>query len=451
MVSSNIVLSSSAFFAGTTSSNDDWETMKNNWLKEDGMRIVDPKLGRFAIIRYDRSKSKTQNPSIPNNWLRSVVIDKKTCTPVCVAPCKATELPRTDDWASSMKSVEVQHFVDGVMINLFWMPDEDKPYVSTRSRIGADNNFYSSMSFVEMLTDAVKFYSSKKTAGFNGVLNDLKPVSTHPTPQFISIVLQHPKNRVVTTVKDPRITVVHVGFVEADKSVRVHVNPKDWNETLQKLAPGTVTLPDGTLDNFKALSDYVEAQGKEFGYMWQGLVLKGPDGIRYRIRNKEYSKVRSLRGNEADSIERFCRLRGERNIKKYLSYYPEDEAIFYELEGKLRSATRKILDYYSQTFKFKKTMFHTLPWPYKHHVSVLHNTFKEKLKPSGKTVELEVVVNYVNTLSVEDMANLFKTPKEPKADKAPVVVVKKPVEKKDTPTTKEEKDEPANEDKTESA
>jgi hypothetical protein len=119
-------------------------------------------------------------------------------------------------------------------------------------------------------------------------------------------------------------------------------------------------------------------------------------------------------------------------------HYPEDATLFYELEGKLRSATRKILDYYTKTFKVKKQEFHTLPWPYKHHVSVLHNVFKEKLKPAKKTVELENVVEYVNSLSVEDMSNLFKEPKQSssphknKPEKTPV---------KDDDKNKEDKEE----------
>jgi len=64
------------------------------------------------------------------------------------------------------------------------------------------------------------------------------------------------------------------------------------------------------------------------------------------------------------------------------------------------------------TFKFKKTEFHTLPWPYKHHVSVLHNQFKEKLKPNRKTIDITYVIEYINSLPVEDMGNLFKEPKE---------------------------------------
>ena len=189
-------------------------------------------------------------------------------------------------------------------------------------------------------------------------------------------------------------------------------DPANWSENLRSLAPGKLTIPAEKLASYDELVAYVDLQSTTFGYMWQGYVLKNGTGARYRLRSKAYSQVRSLRGNESDALMRFSRLRSEKSIKRYLKYYPEDEKVFYELEGRLRNCTRRLLDFYVNTFKFKKTEFHTLPWPYKHHVSVLHNQFKEKLKPNRKTIDITYVIEYINSLPVEDIGNLFKEPKE---------------------------------------
>jgi hypothetical protein len=84
-------------------------------------------------------------------------------------------------------------------------------------------------------------------------------------------------------------------------------------------------------------------------------------------------------------------------------------------------------------FRARKTAYHELPWPYKHHVSQLHNLYKDTLKAQGKKVDLEQTIRYVNSLNAEDTANMSKVHKlelrpAKKADaEAPVEVETKEV------------------------
>jgi hypothetical protein len=394
-MSGSYVLSGNLFNANGA----DWETLKTN-LTERGLRVIDPKEGSYAIVRYDRTKGEVTEDQ---KLFRSVVYSKETCKVVCVAPTKSSVMTEVE-WPLSVHSV--QDFVDGVMINIFWHGGSEAQVV-TRSRLGADNKFYSELSFLDMLKEAVPD------------LETLKPF-VDQTTQFVSLVLQHPANRVVTEVKEARVHIVHAGFVLEDGSVRIEEDAISWLPALQKFGVSERTVSQECLSSLEGLTAYVQEQASSLGYMWQGLCLKDGSGKRWRIRNKEYSQVKSLRGNESDAVSRFARVRSSRCLKRYLKYYPEDENTFYKLEGGLRTATRKLLGFYVDTFKFKKQEFSTLVWPYKHHVSVLHNQFKEVLKPQKKTVDLAYVIDYINGLSVEDMANLFKEPK-PKRVLAPVV------------------------------
>lgn len=389
MVLSSVTLSNELFNPKKLSV---WADLKADFLSQ-GLRVIDPKDSEYAIVRYERKTEEV------NGWMRSVVYKKETCRPVCVAP------PKSTTFTGSLEDYTVQEFVDGTMINLFWMPGDEQPQVVTRSRLGADNKFYSELSFLDMLKDTI-----------NGVLNNLKPYpDTYTTSaQFVSIVLQHPQNRVVTLVSKPRVTVVHMGIV-TDDAVIIGEDPDVWSGNIEAYQPNVYNVPKEHLVSLEALSSYVETMSKEDKTLWQGVVVKDGLGRRCRVRSKLYSQVRSLRGNESDGVMRFCRLRNGRLIKRYLQHYPEDEKAFYELEGKLRQVTRHILDLYVRTFKFKKEEFHTLPWPYKHHVSVIHNLFKEKLKPVRKTVDMDFMIEYILGLNVEDMSNLFKKPSVPSA------------------------------------
>ena len=394
-MSGSYVLSANLFNANGAN----WETLKTS-LSGRGLRVIDPKECSYAIVRYDRTKGEVTDDQ---KLFRSVVYSKETGTVVCVAPTKSSVLSEVQ-WPLSVHSV--QDFVDGVMINIFWHGGSEAQVV-TRSRLGADNKFYSELSFLDMLKEAVPD------------LETLKPFVDQNT-QFVSLVLQHPANRVVTEVKEARVNIVHAGFVLEDGSVRIEEDAISWLPDLQKFGVSERTVSEESLASLEALTANVQEQASTLGYMWQGLCLKDGAGKRWRIRNKEYSQVKSLRGNESDAVSRFSRVRSSRCLKRYLKYYPEDETTFYKLEGGLRQATRKLLGLYVDTFKFKKQEFSTLVWPYKHHVSVLHNQFKEVLKPQKKTVDLAYVIEYINGLSVEDMANLFKEPK-PKRVVAPVV------------------------------
>jgi hypothetical protein len=118
--------------------------------------------------------------------------------------------------------------------------------------------------------------------------------------------------------------------------------------------------------------------------------------------------VRRIRGNESSKEERFARLRKTRGMTQYLAFYPEDREAMYELEGLLRKNTRQLYTFYGDVFRGRKTPYHELPWPYKHHVSVLHNLFKDVLRAQSKKVTLEEVVKYVNGLGLEDLVNMTK-------------------------------------------
>jgi hypothetical protein len=83
----------------------------------------------------------------------------------------------------------------------------------------------------------------------------------------------------------------------------------------------------------------------------------------------------------------------------------------YTLEGRLRKNTRQLFQFYMDVFRARKTSFHALPWPYKHHVSVLHNYFKDTLRAKGQKVTFDEVVKYVNGLNQEDIGNMSKVHK----------------------------------------
>jgi hypothetical protein len=369
-----------------------WSALKE-WLQsaEGGkLRIIEPKDSRYALVRYVKGQSDFTKPHVA--WCRSVVVDTETRLPVCVAPPKASKL--TEEAVNS--AVSAEEFIDGTMVNMY-RPNGCEAMLATRSRLGGKGKFYDhGKTFEEMLNEVVTDYSKI-----------LKEVD-NSTSVFTSVVVQHPSNRIVVKIDSPCVKIIHQGSVAADGTVTMTEMFTEFGGegVLDKMKVDTYNLE--AIRNSKSVETWVSQQAQQRGFGWQGVVLKDGSGIRYRVRSKVYETVRRSRGNESSTEERFARLRYSRGTTMYLTFYPEDRSVMYDLEGRLRKNTRQLYNFYTDVFRSRKTPYHELPWPYKHHVSVLHNLFKDKLRAENKKITLEEVIAYVNSLNQEDLANMVK-------------------------------------------
>jgi hypothetical protein len=394
----------SSVFQNWTSFNT-WADLKA-WLTgaEGGsLRVVEPKDSDLVLVRYTKGTSDFTKPHV--RWCRSVVLDKNTRKVVSVAPPKAVEF-------DTKNATVAEEFVDGTMMNIYYDSATQSVDVATRSRLGAYNQFYrDGPTFRSMLQDALVKIG----------VEDMKVLLPSTTQNcFTSVVVQHPANRVVKPVDSPVLSVIHQGTVASDGSVSFVEDP-DHFQFSNSVNLDSVVVQEYTLDSIVAmpsLKDWVVAQSKEQGFGWQGVVLKDGQGGRWRVRSDVYETVRRLRGNESSVEDRFARIRKTRVLDQYLSFFPEDRQALYDLEGVLRANTRQLYHSYVSTFITHEKPYHELTWPYKHHVSVLHNLYKDMLKPHGKKMVLAEVVTYVNRLTVEDTANLLR----PQTQKAVLAV-----------------------------
>ncbi len=375
-----------------------WADLKAWLTSEEGgkLRVVEPRDSPYALIRYVKGQSNFDLEHV--RWCRSVVVQKETRLPVCVGPPRSSAF---EDNTADVATV-AEEFVDGTMMNIFKVGDAETQ-IATRSRLGGRTRFYErGPTFGEMFSDAMKQMDLER-------LEDVLYTADGVASRFTSTVLQHPSNRIVKAITQPSFVIVHQGTVAADGSVTIYEDAAEFviaeNETADieiqayKLAP---------IQAAKTIREWVEQQAHERGFGWQGLVLKDGKGRRWRMWSDIYQTVRRFRGNESNQGERFARLRKSRTLEQYLNFFPEDRTGFYEMEGRLRKNTRQLFYFYSDVFRARKTAYHELPWPYKYHVSQLHNVFKDTLKAQGKKVDLEQVIRYVNSLPYEDMANMCK-------------------------------------------
>jgi len=380
-----------------------WNELKA-WLTsaEGGfLRVVEPKEGSFALVRYVKGKSNFALPHV--RWCRSVVVEKDMRLPVSVAPPKASDFAE----GTCDQATVAEELVDGTMMNAFICGAYDV-HLATRSRLNATTKFYENgPSFASMLDDAL---AATKVPSLSSILPECKDSIC----RFTSIVLQHPANRIVQKVSAPAFYIVHQGSVTTDGTVTIEEDSSLFRCESSLEDSSFFQIQPYILDSVKGartVQTWVAEKAQKHGFEWQGLVLKDGQGNRWRQRSEIYETVRQIRGNESAIEERFARLRKARTLDQYSAFFPEDRELLYTLEGRLRKNTRQLFQFYMDVFRARKTSFHALPWPYKHHVSVLHNYFKDTLRAKGQKVTFDEVVKYVNRLNQEDIGNMSKVHK----------------------------------------
>ena len=302
-----------------------WEQLRDHLKSPAGgsLRVVDAP-GRYAIVRYVKGVSDFSNPLVP--LFRSVVWDKQTNTPVCVAP------PKAQDGAPPQGvTVQISDFVDGVMI-CGWRPaDGSPPQIASRTSVGARGTFYSDKTFAELFASTIA--PAGTTEEF--LTSVLEP------GQFATFVLQHPEHKTVGGVAYPRICVTSVGSVVAG-SVTIETSSATWPAALRSYALPSAVKVLGSDDEASKL---LEMTGTKHNHTWQGLVFQETGTMRrWRLRNPQYVIVRTLRGAEANPQARFIRLRARGQMKQYLTYFKEESKMMWQFEQTLRLRSQELYD-----------------------------------------------------------------------------------------------------------
>ena len=363
-----------------------WDSLRTFLESEEGGRLRCIVVGDHAIVRYVKEKSDMTKPWVLQ--FRSVVWDTKTNRPVCVAPIKA----QTSD-IPTQHTLKAMDFVDGVMINVY-TDLSGVVNIATRTNLGGNNTFYTKKTFAEMLEDC--FAPVGGVEHFFG--RTLLPGN------FASLVMQHPDHKTVGPVSQPRVWIVHLGSVLEDGSVNFSVNGQQWPPSLQSYAVPVfeeATQLQDPKDAWKFIKTY---QGK--GHMWQGVVfLDTTTGARWRLRNSDYVKVRTLRGPESDSFARYLRLRTTGQMKLYLSYFREESNRMWAYEKLWRDTTQELFDSYVQMNKLKQKTMKDLPLALRPHVYALHGKYLASL-PTPQAITKSTVIAYVNELAVEDQLKM---------------------------------------------
>jgi hypothetical protein len=357
----------------------------------------------YTILRYDKEALDKSRECIETTGLfRSIVLEDGKIK--CFAPPKSLDRGLFTVLLDGGECY-AEEFIEGTMINMFYddsLPEDEVLghwEIATRSSVGGETRFFSNSKnegktfrdmFIEALTEITQEHGSPRDA-----LESLNKEYSY------SFVLQHPENRIVTEFKTPGLYLVSVYNIDNSTHTITSVSMVEalgdstaqWVKT-PKLYGQNLTQED--LDGLVRLWT-----SEDSDYSIPGIVLRDRiTGLRSKIRNAEYEKVRRLRGNQPKLQYRFLSLRqgAAEDIKAYLQYYPEDTDEFANYGRQVRSFTHNLHQQYLDCKVRKVKDIKSVPFEYRNHVYTLHGHYLESLRPKAGVVTRRVVETYVDDL-----------------------------------------------------
>lgn len=350
----------------------------NNWKHKNG--------STYHILKYN--KEWLASESVTSVGLLRSLIYKDDGTIVCFAPPKS--LPTDTLVISESMEYVAEKFIEGTMMNVFYDKHTNSWEIATKSCVGGYSCFFREKGFKEENTFKYMFEEVCNQLNFN--LNTLNQ------KYIYSFVMQHPRNRIVTVIKEMRLYLVEV-YQVVDNTI---INIISINREFETFGlPSTVRIPKQTV--LRNMDD-LERCKYEFAsmnapYYVVGLVIKNKLGERYKYRNPNYEHVRNLRGNQPKLQYQYLHLRHIGKVSEYLQYYKEHKRVFEGFRQLLHDYTNELYSNYIRCYIKKEKVLTEFPEKFRTHMYTLHHEiYLKSLMPNNKYVTKQEVINYFNHL-----------------------------------------------------
>ena len=368
----------------------------NKVINDNGYRIekklIVKKKDNLYLIKYNKKELTISNESTLGLF-RSVITDGKKI--LSFAPPKSINFDFFCQ-TNSFDSCVIEEFVEGTMINLFWNPTTDDWNIATRSNIGANckYNMSSQKTFRYMFLDAM----NRQQLEFD--MFDKK--------NCYSFVLQHPENRIVLPINEPKIVLTNVFRCETkdDQHIVKKLNQDDFLIPFDEQYPGgkyklstPLIIKSNEVNSWESLIDYYSSDNLD--YKIQGVIIYsdyGNGANRSKFRSKNYEMVKNLKGNTPKLQYQYLHLRQTNKVRDFLKYYPEYKEDFSNLRNEIHDYTNQLYKNYIDCYIHKTKSVKEYPYNFKTHMFNLHKLYLDELKQQKKYVSKAVVVSYVNSL-----------------------------------------------------
>ena len=354
------------------------EKKKNNVVHEE--IIVKDNSEEKYILKYNKKYINETNDMVLGLY-RSVVcafIDGKIEV-LSFAPPKSLNKNRFMEENELSKCIQLD-FAEGTIVNVFWYKTADEWNINTKSCIGARCSWNSDKTFRFLFLDA---------------MNETQLEFDELDKNYCySFVLQHPENKIVVPLTEKKLILTNV----------YEINNEGENITITS-RPDVVKnfkgnhIFENTIESFEFWDELLDHYASDnLEYTKQGIVVVNEEGHRIKLRNRNYERVKHLKGNNPKLQFHYYYLRQKGMVAEFLKYYPEYRALFSQFRNDMHSFTAQLHVNYINCFIQKQKKLSEYPYQYKPHMYALQEKYINELFHEKKYVNKQVVIDYVNSL-----------------------------------------------------
>lgn len=328
------------------------------------------------VLEYNPEQNKYFNEFL--RFFRGMIYNKNTNKIVCYGldgKLNIEDFKKVNDY----NNIYIEESIDGTLINLFY--DNDEWNVSTKGSINAKKSFwYSNQSFYNLFIEAWnKYYKD-----FDELNKDY----------CYSFVLMHPNNQIVTYYKNPELRLLQIRDMNNFNLIGNHLKI----DTPQKL--------DLISNNYNELNKLVN----NLSYELEGFMLYSSNKLdRVKLKNKNYSNVKELKGNYRKILFRLVELNNNdtEKLNELLIYFPFykhnlDRFLFFK-----KRFIGSLFYLYNKTKKQYKYI------DYPNHISkyiyLLHNKYINNIKDKNikKSINKKDCIDLFESLKVNEQINII--------------------------------------------
>jgi hypothetical protein len=259
---------------------------------------------------------------------RSVILSNPENKLLCFSPPKSIKYDIfMEKYPDIDENIYVSEMVEGVMINLFYDERIQSWEIATKCAIGGNykhktlsvQETSNKNSFIELFLDALQCMSRVKPLCKR--LNQNKVIEIFPKKYCYNFVLQHPKNKIILNIENPKLYLVGVYEIQGNTAVKIppHVF-ENWDIFLN--IHGIIHYPKKIYENSydKIIAKYCSIYTTNIN---PGIMITNvEDGERTKIMNQVYTNRR--KNNETNPTMQYQFLCFNRIDKTddFLKYFP---------------------------------------------------------------------------------------------------------------------------------
>ena len=380
---------------------------KNNWVDSPYAffnRQTNDYKHSYFLVNYDKKIMQKRVDDGYEKYVRSVVLnaDRKI---VCFSPPMCEHVPRSKD-DSGIKNVldlskvkYAEEFVEGTMVNLFYNPSNDVQgwEFSTRNVVSPAEKRGNSSGVVDKKCFRRMFLEACAAVGFK--FDDL------PKEYSYSFVLQHPDNMIVAPVKSMALYIVAVYYIDGTTVYEMDRSVVNWSEFSSVRHPARFGLLNGEEDFQKIINVWASNNSL---YYYPGVMFRTHEGARYKFRNPNYEFIKNAKGNVEKSRFVYLHLKKLKKLQSHFDRFPENELEYFRHSTNFYNYMHNLHKNYMDCYIYKKKALKEFAVEYKKNMFQLHEHYKTVLKASGKRVNMEVVIEFMNEQSLSSQLFILK-------------------------------------------